>query len=355
MKYLKDVDFKNKRVLLRTDYNVPLKNGQILDDFRIRESLPTIEHILKQGKSKIVIISHLGRPEGKPDPQYSLAPVAKKLGELLGKEIVFIKEILSKEGDEVIQSLEGGQVALAENLRFWPQEEAGDSPRSGGAGEKFAIDLCHHFGVFVNDAFSASHRAHASISQIPRFKPSCAGLLMQKEIKELSKALKPSKRPAIAIIGGAKIETKMPVIENMAQNFDAVLVGGKIAVEAQEQKLKFSENVIFPEDYAGVTLDIGPKTAEKYDMAISSASFLVWNGPMGKFEDEKYATGSKTVLDAICKSDAWKIAGGGETVEFIDKYKKADKFDFISSGGGAMLEFLAGEKLPGIEALENSI
>ena len=147
----------------------------------------------------------------------------------------------------------------------------------------------------------------------------------------------------------------MPVIENMAKNFDAVLIGGKIAVEAQEQNLKFSENVILPEDYVDETLDIGPKTAEKYRMAISSASFVVWNGPMGKFEDEKYAAGSKAILDAICESDAWKIAGGGETVEFIDKHKQADKFDFISSGGGAMLEFLAGDKLPGIEALENSI
>jgi len=347
MKYLKDVDFKNKRVLLRTDFNVPLENGEILDDFRIRESLPTIEYILKQDKAKIVIISHLGRPEGKADPQYSLEPVAKKLGELLRKEVIFIKDILSKEGDEAVQSLESGQVALAENLRFWPGEEAGD--------EKFAIDLCHHFGVFVNDAFSDSHRAHASIFQIPRFKPSCAGLLMKKEIEELSKALKPSKGPAIALIGGAKIETKMPVIENMARNYDAVLIGGKIAVEAQEQKMKFSENVILPDDYIDGTLDIGPKTAEKYKMAIASASFLVWNGPMGKFEDEKYAAGSKTVLDAICDSDAWKIVGGGETVEFIDKYEQADKFDFISSGGGAMLEFLSGVKLPGIEALENSI
>jgi phosphoglycerate kinase len=347
MKYLRDIDLKNKRVLLRTDYNVPIENGQILDDFRIRESLPTIEHILKQDKSKIVIISHLGRPEGKIDPTYSLEPVAKKLGELLKKEVIFIKDILSKEGDETVQSLESGQIALVENLRFYPQEEAGD--------EKFAIDVCHHFGVFVNDAFSATHRAHASISLVPRFKPSCAGLLLEKEIKELTKALKPSRRPAIAIIGGAKIETKIPVIENMASTYDAVLVGGRIAVEAQQQKQKFSENVILPEDYVDETLDIGPKTAEKYSLALSSASFLVWNGPMGKFEDEKYAAGSKTILDTICGGDAWKIAGGGETLEFIHKYDMADKFDFLSSGGGAMLEFLSGKKLPGIEALENSI
>lgn len=346
MKYLKDIDFKNKRILLRTDYNVPLENGKILDDFRLRQSLPTIEHILKQDKSKIVIVSHLGRPNGKPDPQFSLEPVAKKLGELLKKEIVFIKDILSKEGDEIVQSLDAGQIALAENLRFFPGEESGD--------EKFAIDVCHHFGVFVNDAFSASHRAHASIAQIPRFKPSCAGLLMEKEIAELSKALNPAKRPAIAVIGGAKIETKIPVIENLAAYYDAVLVGGRIAVEAQEKNLKFSENVVLPEDYIDENLDIGPKTAEKYSQAISSASFVVWNGPMGKFEDEKYAGGTKVVFGAITDSDAWKIAGGGETIEFINSQNGQEKFDFISSSGGAMLEFLSGKKLPGIEALENN-
>lgn len=347
MKYLKDIDFKNKRVLLRTDYNIPLENGKILDDWRIRISLPTIEYILKQDKSKIIIISHLGRPRGKTDPQFSLVPAAIKLSELIGKEVRFIKDVTSPEGDRAIQSLGDGQVALAENLRFYPGEESGD--------ENFAIEICHHCGVFVNDAFSVSHRAHASISQIPRFKPSCAGLLMEKEIAELSSALKPPKRPAIAVIGGAKIETKIPVIENLARVYDAVLVGGRIAVEAQQENRKFSENVILPEDFADEKLDIGPKTAEKFKMAISSASFLVWNGPMGKFEEEKYAAGTKIVLDAIAESDGYKIVGGGETLEFIHAHNLADKFDFISSGGGAMLDFLAGEKLPGIEALENSI
>lgn len=346
MKYLKDIDLKNKRVLLRADYNVPLENGVILDDFRIRQSLPTIEHILKQSKTKIVIISHLGRPEGKSDSQYSLKPVAKKLGELLGREVVFLKDILSQEGDETIQSLDDGQIALAENLRFYPQEEAND--------EQFAIGICHHFGVFVNDAFSDSHRAHASIVRIPKFKPSCAGHLMEKEIHELSKALKPSRRPAVAVIGGAKIETKIPVIENLAKIYDAVLVGGRIAVEAQDQKMNFSENVILPEDYVDDTLDIGLKTAEKYGRAITSASFVVWNGPMGKFEEEKYAEGTRVVLDAMSGSDAWKIAGGGETLEFINKNNAAKEFDFLSSGGGAMLEFLSGKKLAGIEALENN-
>jgi len=344
MKFLKDIDFKNKRVLLRTDYNVPIEDGEIIDDWRIRISLPTIEHILKQDKSKIVIISHLGRPEGKIEPKYSLEPVSKKLGELLGKEIVFIKNLLAEDGDEIVQSLDDGKIALAENLRFYPGEVAGD--------EKFAVDICHHFGVYVNDAFSASHRAHSSLSQIPRFKPSCAGPLMEKEISELSAALKPSKRPAIALIGGAKIETKLPVIENLAKNYDAVLVGGKIAIEARSKNIKFSENVVLPEDYIDESLDIGPKTAEKYKLAISSASFIVWNGPMGKFEEEKYAAGTKVILAAIAESDAYKIAGGGETLEAIHINNAAEKFNFLSSGGGAMLEFLEGKRLPGIEALE---
>jgi phosphoglycerate kinase len=360
MKYLKDIDFKNKRVLLRADYNIPIRNGQILDDWRIRISLPTIEYILKQDKAKLVIISHLGRPEGKPDSRYSLEPVAKRLEKLLGKEIIFIKDILSKEGDEIVQSLDAGQVALAENLRFYPQEENNDSPRSDlpglgetdGAGEKFAIDICHHFGVFVNDAFSVSHRTHASIVQIPKFKPSCAGLLMEKEISELTTALKPSKRPAIAIIGGAKIKTKMPVIENLAKNYDAVLVGGKVAVEARKENVEFVENVILPEDFIDEALDIGPKTSEKYKMALSSSSFIVWNGPMGKFEEDKYAGGTKVVLGAIAEADAWKIAGGGETLEFINQHNASEEFNFLSSGGGAMLEFLGGKQLPGIAALD---
>lgn len=346
MKYLKNVDFKNKRVLLRTDYNVPIENGKILDDWRIRISLPTIEHILNQDKSKIVIVSHLGRPEGKVDLQYSLELVAKKLGELLKKEVIFIKDILSEEGDNIIQSLESGQIALAENLRFYAGEEAGD--------EDFAVNICHHFGVYVNDAFSASHRAHSSISQIPRFKPSCAGFLMEKEIAELSRALKPTKRPAIAVIGGAKIETKLPVIENLAKNYDAILVGGKIAVEAQTQKTEFPENVILPDDYIDGSLDIGPITQEKYKMALSAASFIAWNGPMGKFEDEKYAGGTKAILNVIAKADAHKIAGGGETLEYIHAENLTEKFNFVSSGGGAMLEFLSGVEMPGIKALEES-
>ena len=209
--------------------------------------------------------------------------------------------------------------------------------------------------MYVNDAFSASHRAHATVAQIPRFKPSCAGFLLKREIQELSRALKPPKRPSIAIIGGAKIETKLPVIENLARNYDAVLIGGKIAVEAKEKDEKFSQNVVLPEDFSEGNFDIGPKTAEKYRVAISSAAFIVWNGPMGKFEEAAFRAGTDAVYQAICGADAWKIAGGGETLEYIDSNDGAENFNFISSGGGAMLEFLAGKKLPGIEALENSI
>jgi phosphoglycerate kinase len=347
MKYLKDIDFKNKRVLLRTDFNVPLENGKVKDDWKIQISLPTIRYILKQPKSKIVIISHLGRPEGKIDPEFSLRPVAKKLGEIIDRKIVFIEDMLNGEGNNIIRSLGEGEIALAENIRFYPEEEKDD--------ENFAINLCHHFGVYVNDAFSVSHRAHATFTQIPRFKPSCAGLLMEKEIDELSKALKPPKGPSIAVIGGAKIETKLPLIESLAGIYDVVLVGGRVAVEAQEKKIALKQNVVLPDDYIDGTLDIGPKTTEKYKMAISAASFLVWNGPMGKFEDEKYRKGTEEIYAAIIGSDAYKIAGGGESVEYINSQNGADKFDFISSGGGAMLEFLSGKKLPGIVALENSL
>jgi len=346
MKYLKDIDFKNKRVLIRTDFNVPIEKGAVKDDFRIKLALPTLEYILRQPKSKIVIISHLGRPKGKVMPEFSLKPVAEMLSKFLKREVKFISDIKSEEGDKIVRWLLDGEVALAENIRFYPEEEAND--------ENFAIDICHHFGVFVNDAFSASHRAHASIFQIPRFKPSCAGFLMEREITELSRALKPFKKPSLAVIGGAKIETKIPVIENLAKIYDAVLLGGKISIEAKEKNIKFPQNVVLPEDYSERNLDIGPRTIEKYTLAISAASFLVWNGPMGKFEEEKYRTGTKRILEAIVAAEAWKIAGGGETVEFINSEKSAEKFNFLSSGGGAMLEFLSGKKLPGIEALENS-
>jgi phosphoglycerate kinase len=346
MKYLKDTDFKNKRVLIRVDFNVPLENGEIKDDSRIKAVVPTIEYILKQPKSKIVLISHLGRPEGKRDLKFSLKPVAERLKKILGKEVKFIDDIVSEEGDKAVRNLEAGEVTLAENIRFYPEEEKND--------EQFAIKLCHHFGVFVFDAFAVSHREGASISQIPRLKPSCAGLLLEKEMAELSKALKPPKRPAMALIGGAKIETKLPVIENLAKNYDVVLVGGKIAVEAKEKNTKFPKNVILPEDFAAGNFDIGPKTAEKYALALAAASFIVWNGPMGKFEEEEFQKGTDAVYEAIIGADAYKIAGGGESVEYIDTHQGAEKFDFISSGGGAMLELLAGKKLPGIKALEDS-
>jgi len=347
MKYLKDIDFKNKRVLVRADFNVPLKNGAVQDDSRIRATLPTIEFILKQPKSKIILLSHLGRPDGKISLEFSLKPVAQKLEELLKRKIIFIGNLVSEEGDEIVRNLSDGEVALAENIRFYPEEEAND--------EKFAVAVCHHCGVFVNDAFAVSHRHNASLARIPRFKPSCAGFLMQKEIEELTKALNPARSPSMAIIGGAKIETKLPVIENMAKIYDVVLLGGKISVEAKGKGMKFPPNVVLPDDFSEGNFDIGPKTIEKYKLAISAASFIVWNGPMGKFEEEKFRKGTDEIYDAIAKADAWKIAGGGESIEYINSKNGAEIFNFVSSGGGAMLEFLSGKKLPGIEALENSL
>ncbi len=344
MKFLKDIDFKHKRVLLRVDFNVPIKNEKVLDDWRIKISLPTIEHILKQPKSKLVIVSHLGRPGGKPNPKLSLKPVVEKLKKLLKRKVIFIKNIISEDGDKIVRGLGEGEIALAENIRFYSQEEDND--------ENFAIELCHNFGVYVNDAFSVSHRKHASVVSIPKYKPSCAGLAFEKEIKELYQAAEPSKRPCIAIIGGAKIETKLPVIEGLSKNYDVVLAGGRVAVEAREKKVRLRDNVILPEDYIDKNMDIGPRTIEKYKAVIEAASFLIWNGAMGKFEENKYARGTQEILKALCKADAYKIAGGGETIEFISSQRNIPCFDFISSGGGAMLEFLSGKKLPGIEALE---
>ncbi len=346
MKYLHDSDFKNKRVLVRVDFNVPLENGKIEDDRRIRMTLPTIQYILEQKRSKVVLASHLGRPEGKIVPELSLKPLVEPICALLQKEVKFIGDIASDDADKIVRNLEPGEVVLAENIRFHAEEENND--------EDFAIRVCHHFGYFVNDAFSASHREHATVSQIPRFKPSCAGLQMENEIRELKKALKPKERPSIAIIGGAKIKTKLPVIENLAKTYDVVLVGGKIASEAIREKIEFSQNVVLPDDFAENDFDIGHQTIEKYKKAISAASFIAWNGPMGKFEDEAFEKGTREIYEAVSQAEAYKIAGGGETLEYIDSQKGADKFDFISSGGGAMLEYLAGKKMPGIEALEQS-
>ena len=345
MKTVEDINFTNKKVIIRCDFNVPIKNGEILEDQRIEESLKTIKYVLKQKPRLLLIISHLGRPEGKNVSELSLEPVRKKLKEFTGREIVLIKTLeelknIKKENDN--------ETYLLENIRFWTEEEKAD--------DEFAKKIADGFDVYINEAFSASHRDHSSISRIPKFvENKCAGILFKNEIDQFSKIKNPQEHPAVAIVGGAKIKTKLPVIENLKKGYDYILVGGIIANEVLDQKLKLGERVLLPVDFKPdekSRLDIGSKTIEKFRKKIKEARIIIWNGPLGKFEDEEYSRGTKEIVDAIISNNlAYKLIGGGESIEVIKKFSNFSKFDYVSMSGGAMLEFLAGKELPGIKAL----
>lgn len=361
VKTIKDIPperVKNKRVLLRADFNVPLdSNLRVCDkeDWRIRAALPTIKYLLKHG-AKIIIMAHLGRPKGRVVENLRLGPIQDKLSELLN---IFINRTLDSVGKNVekaIAEMREGEILMLENLRFHREEEA-------GSGE-FSEKLAKLGDIYINDAFSDSHRAHASIIGVPRFLPSYAGLLMEKELKIMETAGNP-KHPAMAIIGGAKLETKLPAVEALAKIYDYVLVGGIIANEILNTPFKneIASNVVLPK--AGNLekqkyFDIGENTVEEFSKFIAIAKFIIWNGPMGRFEDPDFAEGTKGIIQAIksaLESGAKILIGGGETIYALQKFapelmdKKIKNFH-ISTGGGAMLEFLAGKKLPGIEALK---
>lgn len=349
MKNLNEVDLKNKKVVLRAGFNVPVENGEIDDDIRIRAALPTVEYILKQQPKVLVIISHLGRPEGKRDPELSNDVVAKRLGELLSKEVEMLDDVEALRG-VVGNENDLGKIYLLENIRFWPQEEEGD--------EEFGKSIGKLFDVYVNDCFSASHRDHVSFTKVPKYtKEKCAGLLFEKELTNLEKVRNNPEQPAVMVIGGAKIATKLPVIENLMKIYDKILVGGMIANEAIDEKVELSENVLLPVDFAPAgkedqRLDIGPETIKNFLQEISGAETIVWNGPMGKFEDDDAAEGTKKIMQAIAKEhEAHQVIGGGETLEAIKQFGDFSDFDYVSMSGGAMLEFLAGKELPGIKAL----
>jgi phosphoglycerate kinase len=323
MKTLKDLDLKNKKVLVRVDFNVPLgPQGEILDDFRIRQTLPTIEYLMKQG-AEIILMSHLGDPGGKFVKELVMAPVDKRLEELLGKK-----------------------VTLLENLRFNPGEEKND--------DGFAKELAKNADVYVNDAFGVCHRNHASVSAITKYLPAAAGLLLEKEIETMTALTQNPKKPLVAIIGGAKVETKVGVIEKISQKADFILVSGLIhkAILGQKIQLKHPEKIISPVDEVGEGKDIGIKTIALFEEKIAPAKTIFWNGPVGRIEDEHFVSGTKAIAQAIVKSRAFSIIGGGETVEFINKLGLLSEFSHVSTGGGAMLAFLSGEKLPGLEALK---
>ncbi len=382
MKFLKNFNFKNKRVLVRCDFNVPIKKGRILDDFRIKASLPTIKYLIKK-KAKIILISHLGRPKGFKLKQYSLKPVAKNLEKLIGQKVKFLNNCLGEEIEKFIKQMEKGEIVLLENLRFYKEEEANN--------KKFAKQLSKLGDIYINDAFGSCHRKHASIVGISKFLPSGAGLLLEKEIKNLSNLVKNPKKPLTIIIGGAKIETKIKLAEKFLQNCDYLLIGGILANAIfKAKKITIGKSIINKEITSKSSLltskkvylpidvkiskkkngqgpciikeinkvkkneyifDIGPQTQKLFKEKILKSQTIFWNGPLGLIEKKSFIKGTKEIAQAVVFSKAYKVIGGGDIINFLNKIKLLQKINHISTGGGAMLAFLSGEKLPGIIAL----
>ncbi len=343
MKSIKDFNVEGKRVLVRCDFNVPIdENGAILDDFRIKKTLPTITYLIDHN-AKIILMSHLGEPEGKADPILKLDKVKERLEALLKKEVIKTDDCIGQKVENTISTLNPGQMILLENVRFHKGETENDP--------EFAKQLSQLGDLYINDAFGDCHRAHASMVGLPQFLPSGAGLLLQSEIENLNKVLQNPKKPMVAIIGGIKVGTKAKFIENISQLADAVLVSGLIKKELLNKHYNIIYNVIIgPEDHLDA-LDIDQATIEIFKEKIMAAKTVVWNGPLGKFEDEKYNNGTLQIAKAIVESGAFCVAGGGETIEFLNKEGMLDQFSHVSTGGGAMLDYLSGEKLPGINAL----
>jgi phosphoglycerate kinase len=392
---INDIDLKGRRVFIRCDFNVPLKDGVVTDDTRIRETLPTLRLAIQKG-GRLVLASHLGRPKSGPDAKYSLAPVAKKLSELLERSVVFAQDCVGDDAEAKSKALSDGSVLLLENVRFHPQEEKNDENFS-----KQLARLCD--GLFVCDAFGSAHRAHASVVGITKFvRQSAAGLLMEKELAYIGKALSNPARPFVAIIGGAKVSDKIEVVENLMKIADVMLIGGGMAYtfekaqgleigkslvendkidlakrllsEAKQKNFKLllpSDHLVAPEFKADskaticdvsatpadqMGLDIGPKTIAAYSAEIAKARTIVWNGPMGVFEMPAFAKGTldiAKVVAAATTAGATSIVGGGDSVAAVHQSGVSGKISHISTGGGASLEFLGGAKLPGVEALTN--
>jgi phosphoglycerate kinase len=391
IKTINELDIGGRRVFIRVDFNVPLSaNGAVADDTRIRESLPTIKLAIEKG-ARVVLASHLGRPKGKPEKKYSLEPVAARLAELIDADVSLTDEPVGDGARKVINDLHAGAVALLENLRFSPGEEAND--------EHFARALASYTDVYVNDAFGTAHRAHASTAGITKFVADKGiGLLMEREVKFLGRLLGDVERPFVTIIGGAKVSDKIGVLENLLARVDQLLIGGAMANTflkakggklgrslVEEDKLALARaflkkaeaanvDVLLPRDVVAAAgtksesgrvmqamsvpedlaaLDIGPETARGFADAITRAKTIFWNGPMGVFESEPFAAGTIAVAEAVASArGALSVVGGGDSVAAVHKSGVADKITHISTGGGASLEFLEGKKLPGLAALE---
>jgi phosphoglycerate kinase len=338
---VRDADVAGKRVLVRADLNVPLENGLVADDTRIRAAVPTLRLLLDRGAAEVIVCSHLGRPKG-PDPAFSIAPVAERLHEVLGTN---------------------GRVRVLENTRFDPRETANDP--------ELAKELAAQADLYVNDAFGSAHRAHASTEAVAHLLPAYAGLLLERELTELGKLLASPEHPFVAIVGGAKVEDKIGVLRSLAERADVVLVGGKMAEEIRanpiDVPLKLPSDVVaaaafepdaeskivpadeVPEGWLG--LDIGPASAEGYAKRIAMAKTVFWNGPMGVFEWPRFAEGTLAIARAVAEADAHTVVGGGDSVRALEEAGLAEKIDWVSTGGGAALEFLEGKELPGVAAI----
>lgn len=391
-KTIRDIDVKGKHVVVRCDFNVPMQDGVITDDNRIVSALPTIRYLIENG-AKVVLMSHFGRPKGEARMEFTLAPVAKRLAELLEKEVKFIScpEVVNDEVKQAAAALKDGEVMLLENVRFRKEETDNEAG--------FAKELASLGEIFVQDAFGTAHRAHASTVGIADYLPAVSGFLIEKEVKFLGSAVENPERPFVAIMGGAKVGDKIPVIENLLQKVDTLIIGGGMAytffksmgleigksildadnidlakklmekAEAQGVKMlipvdtvcatefsndaetKICDRDAIPADMEG--LDIGPKTVELYREALKDAKTVVWNGPMGVFEMPNFAKGTKAIAEILADSDAITIIGGGDSAAAAEQFGLADKMTHISTGGGASLEFLEGKVLPGIAVIED--
>lgn len=391
LRTLKQSDLKNQRVLMRADFNVPIKNGLITDDTRIQAAVPSIEYVLAQPGASLILMSHLGRPKEGPTPEFSLAPVAKRLGELLGKEVLMAADCIGAEVEAQAHALKPGQVLMLENVRFYKQEEKNDA--------EFAKKLARLGTFYVNDAFGTAHRAHASTEGLAHLLPSCAGFLIEKEISFFQPILEAPAKPMVAVIGGAKVSTKIAVLESLLPNCAAMIIGGGMAytflkaqgyevgkslveadyIDTATSFLKAAEaagvRVVLPLDHLvasdfsadaqaqpvdavavpadKMALDIGPKTVAACCEVIGDAKTIVWNGPMGVFEFPAFARGTREVATAIADSGAITVVGGGDSVAAANEFGLAERMSHVSTGGGASLEYLEGRKLPGIVALIN--
>ena len=350
---VKDARVRDQIVLVRTDYNVPLKDGEVESDFRIRASLPTINYLREKGAKKNILISHLGRPEGKKVKELSLKPVALKLAELLpGVPVEFVDDVSGPDVEDAVNHLKKGGVLLLENLRFYPGEEKNS--------ESFINEIIDTTGatVFVQDGFAVIHRAHASTSAVAKNLPVYAGLLLEKEITSLEKVLAHPKKPLMLMLGGAKVDDKAPLIEAFKSKADQICIGGKIAADGAVQpasNIYIAED--FDEDGEGHKLDCGPVSTSKFVDFAKSSKTVIWNGLLGKAEDVAFATASTIFLKTLGESpNIESIILGGDTTAFAEELMKEDdalKFTLLSTGGGAALEFLSGNTLPGLEAIEN--